>query len=462
MKKRIMFAIIAIALMMEVLLVNVAQAKEIKLNFRGVLSFSVNSEGKLAEASDEFVSFYPADGGWFAAEVLLSPALLPTMIDGNNVDSVLQLCIDKMTGFYSGAEVLRKDIIWFGDIPVFHVQDVSFNESNHYLVFSEGFLIGTRKGIIALWFANFPGNLINDSFIESLLESLVVENDSHSLFTIGEVKELLDRKKLHYEFVESEESFKYFTTPFGNPVKGKPTQNVIDQYSTKVFMNDKERRTGFAVLALSEAFLVDTRLIFAYEKPIAFFTGRNNNSTISAFVFDQSKMISIEYNEKTKEIIVTTNGYSESPESVMESLKRRGTLVSYYENDLIKSAEYLSEIDKKLLGEVKNEAQNNSGNQDVSAGETISGDNDVTPLFKEMMDSYEAFFDEYIDFMERYQKESNPLSMMTDYYEIMMRYSEFAEKIDAIDESALPLADQKYYLEVVTRVNKKLLDFNEE
>ena len=49
------------------------------------------------------------------------------------------------------------------------------------------------------------------------------------------------------------------------------------------------------------------------------------------------------------------------------------------------------------------------------------------------------------------------VSMMGDYYSILARYTEFAEKIDAFDESELTNAELAYYLEVTNRVSQKLL-----
>ena len=49
------------------------------------------------------------------------------------------------------------------------------------------------------------------------------------------------------------------------------------------------------------------------------------------------------------------------------------------------------------------------------------------------------------------------VSMMGDYYSILARYTEFAEKIDAFDENELTNAELAYYLEVTNRVSQKLL-----
>ena len=67
--------------------------------------------------------------------------------------------------------------------------------------------------------------------------------------------------------------------------------------------------------------------------------------------------------------------------------------------------------------------------------------------------------DEYVDFTQRYMNAApaEMASMMGDYYRILARYTEFAEKIDALDESALTNAELAYYLEVTGRVSQKLL-----
>ena len=84
---------------------------------------------------------------------------------------------------------------------------------------------------------------------------------------------------------------------------------------------------------------------------------------------------------------------------------------------------------------------------------------DIRPEVKEYLDAYEACINEYVDFMKKYEKadSGSALSMMGDYYRILTRYTEFAEKIDAFDESELTNAELAYYLGVTNRVSQKLL-----
>lgn len=83
-------------------------------------------------------------------------------------------------------------------------------------------------------------------------------------------------------------------------------------------------------------------------------------------------------------------------------------------------------------------------------------DNLVTPEFKEMMDSYEAFFDEYIDFMNNYDE--NDLNLLTDYLGYLDSFATTMDKMAAIDENELTEADTLYYLEVTTRIYNKLAE----
>ena len=82
----------------------------------------------------------------------------------------------------------------------------------------------------------------------------------------------------------------------------------------------------------------------------------------------------------------------------------------------------------------------------------------VSPEFKATMDSYEAFFDEYIAFMKAMSDDPNNTAMLLKYATMMMQYTETMEKLDAIDESKLSPADDAYYIEVMARIEVKLLE----
>lgn len=78
--------------------------------------------------------------------------------------------------------------------------------------------------------------------------------------------------------------------------------------------------------------------------------------------------------------------------------------------------------------------------------------------FKKTMDDYEKFIDSYIAFMEKYSESSNTASLAADYAKYLSDYANVMSEIDAIDENSLTDADRKYYIEVSTRITKKLTD----
>ena len=84
----------------------------------------------------------------------------------------------------------------------------------------------------------------------------------------------------------------------------------------------------------------------------------------------------------------------------------------------------------------------------------------VTPEFKEAMDSYEAFFDEYVEFMKKYSETDDPTEMLMDYSDYMSSYADVMQKMNEIDTENLSPADYAYYVEVTARIQKKLLEIS--
>lgn len=75
-----------------------------------------------------------------------------------------------------------------------------------------------------------------------------------------------------------------------------------------------------------------------------------------------------------------------------------------------------------------------------------------------MMDGYEKFFNEYVDFMKNYKSSDNVLGMIADYGKFMKNYLSMMEKFKAIDKDELSTADAAYYVEVSGRILKKLAE----
>ena len=82
----------------------------------------------------------------------------------------------------------------------------------------------------------------------------------------------------------------------------------------------------------------------------------------------------------------------------------------------------------------------------------------IRPEFKEAMDSYEVFFDEYCEFMKNYKSSDNPASMLGDYTDYMAKYTDAMTKMSELDDGTLSKEEVAYYAEVTTRITKKLAE----
>lgn len=106
----------------------------------------------------------------------------------------------------------------------------------------------------------------------------------------------------------------------------------------------------------------------------------------------------------------------------------------------------------------KNEEPNTSESEDNDNQELVDG---MRPEFKEAMDSYEAFYDEYCNFMKKYAENPTDLELLTEYTDMVSKLAEMDKKFEAWDEDEMNNTELKYYLEVNTRVTQKLLEVAE-
>ena len=95
--------------------------------------------------------------------------------------------------------------------------------------------------------------------------------------------------------------------------------------------------------------------------------------------------------------------------------------------------------------------------ENISAEQTDSSQtNGIRPEFQETMDSYEAFFDEYVSFMKEYENASQDdiLGMMYKYTDYLKQYTETMSKMEALDDGDLSTEEVLYYAEVTNRISK--------
>lgn len=78
--------------------------------------------------------------------------------------------------------------------------------------------------------------------------------------------------------------------------------------------------------------------------------------------------------------------------------------------------------------------------------------------FKKAMDAYEAFMDDYVDFMKKYKKNPSDFSLLADYADFMSKYAKFVEDFEKWENEDMNAAETAYYIDVQARVTKKLLE----
>ncbi len=116
---------------------------------------------------------------------------------------------------------------------------------------------------------------------------------------------------------------------------------------------------------------------------------------------------------------------------------------------------YLSAPEEETTEEETSKAESSKAesSKKEQSSKTATG---VTPEFKKAMDSYEEFFDEYIDFMKRYSESDNPLEMMDEYSEYLSKYSETMQALNDMESKEVTEADSLYFIEVQARILDKL------
>lgn len=87
--------------------------------------------------------------------------------------------------------------------------------------------------------------------------------------------------------------------------------------------------------------------------------------------------------------------------------------------------------------------------------ERVTDSSGVSIEMKEFMDSYEDFVDEYVEFMENYDS-SDAWSVIGRSSTMLAKYSEWAEKLENLNESDWSAKDWAYYEEVSLRCASKL------
>lgn len=82
----------------------------------------------------------------------------------------------------------------------------------------------------------------------------------------------------------------------------------------------------------------------------------------------------------------------------------------------------------------------------------------LRPEFKDAMDSYEAFYNEYCEVLKKYMANPSDFSILGKYMDLMGKLSDRDAKFEAWESEDFNAEELKYYMDVNNRVMKKLLE----
>ena len=134
-------------------------------------------------------------------------------------------------------------------------------------------------------------------------------------------------------------------------------------------------------------------------------------------------------------------------------------------------ADFQEEIEKIKSKSIGSDTQitNKEGSSDAALEDIENNDTNVNeelvdgmrPEFKEAMDSYEAFYDEYCDIIKKYMANPSDLGLLASYTDMLSQAAEMSKKFEVWEDNEMNDEELKYFLDVNNRVTKKLLEVYE-
>ena len=159
-----------------------------------------------------------------------------------------------------------------------------------------------------------------------------------------------------------------------------------------------------------------------------------------AYALNRKYYLDITTNNEIKAVDISCQIVDESETTETESVQATETEVTEIES---------TENSTTMSTDTESSAQTDA---------TVSSTDIIRPEFKEAMDNYEAFFDEYCEFMKKYNESDDTTSLLADYASYMVKYTDTMQKMNNISEDELTDAEVAYYAEVSARISAKLIE----
>lgn len=141
----------------------------------------------------------------------------------------------------------------------------------------------------------------------------------------------------------------------------------------------------------------------------------------------------------------------------------KNVVIYYAEEDYLLNENTVEESDLATSIVVTEESTELGNLEDIAGSEnegysSVIEENTLSDNFKSAMDEYENFMNDYVQFMKKYNSNPTDFSLLVDYADYISEYADFAKEFAEWEDSEMNAAELSYYIEVQTRVNKKLLE----
>lgn len=244
-------------------------------------------------------------------------------------------------------------------------------------------------------------------------------------------------------------------------------------FKDNVFENDKVKVeiTKYEVIQPGDTTYNEYNDVETSDGPVIAFWYNATNKTseeidpIGAWLEAGFKAIQDNDPNKVNELEVSSLPDSRFLESQTEIIKEGGTVECCCGYILDDETTPVTLISENIIGggdygkqdyDITSKGGSSDNEQANSSDSSSSDETEISADFKATMDSYEEFFDEYVDFMKKYQENPTDTTLLTESADMLTKEAELMKELESMDQSQMTTAEAAYYLEVTARINKKL------
>ena len=183
----------------------------------------------------------------------------------------------------------------------------------------------------------------------------------------------------------------------------------------------------------------------------------DSSSSLSLYIMGVDKNEYKDYISACKDKGYTVDIYNSSSSFSAKNKEGYSLYLFYDEDDKEYSISLSAPKEESTSEEIKKESKP-AEVQKEEKSKLDTSSNGLRTDFKKAMDDYESFMNEYVEFMKKYSSNPSHTSLLNDYSNYMTKYAKAMESFEKWDEEDMSDEEAKYYLEVQTRINKKLLE----